>query len=81
MTDVALSDHYCVFFEITNSVDNSRIKTEVIRKFCINRNTCTLFTQAFVHLLALPSVSVNDHVDSFCSINTIASIKIKVVFG
>lgn len=29
VTDVALSDHYCVFFKMTISADTSTIKTEV----------------------------------------------------
>lgn len=86
VTDVAFSDHYCVFFKMAISTGTSKITTEVIRKRCINENTCTLFTQDFIPTSALPSVSVNDLVHSFSSkamniMDNTAPMKVKVVSG
>ncbi len=48
VTDVTLSDHYCVFFEMTISPDTRKIQTGVIRKQCMNENRAySLSTAAF----------------------------------
>lgn len=67
---------------MTISADSSRIKTKVIRKHYINQYTSTLLTQAFIATPALPSVSVNDLVNSYSVMDvTDAPMKIKVVSG
>lgn len=45
VTNVALSDHHCVFFKMTISADTSRIKKEIIRK--CSTKTPALFTEGF----------------------------------
>lgn len=64
----------------------SKSEAEVIRKRSINNSTGALFIQAFKPLPTLPSVSVNDLVNSFTSsvitvMDTIAPIKTKVIPG
>ena len=86
VTDVAFSDHYCVFFKMAISADTREITTKVIRKRYINEKTCTLFTNDFIPTPAVPSDSVNDLVHSFSSkamniMDNIAPMKVKVVSG
>lgn len=86
VTDVALSDHYCVPFKMTIPASISKGEAEVMRKRSININTCTLFTQAFTPSPVLPSASVNDLANSFSSsvitvMDAIALIKTKVISG
>ena len=51
-TDVALSDHSCVFFESTISV-HTNVQAEVITKQYITDNTSEIFIQAFSSTPAL----------------------------
>ena len=86
VTDIALSDHYCVLFKTTNPVKLNKNEVEVIRKRYINDNTCALFTEAFTPSPTLPSASVDDLVNSFSSrviavMDSIAPIRTKVLPG
>ena len=80
VNDVALSDHFCVFFESTISV-HTKVQTEVITE-----NTAEIFNQVFSSAPTLPWVSVNELVDNFNSeitdvIDAIAPTKVEVVSG
>ena len=66
VTDVALSDHSCVFFESAISM-HTNVQREVITKRYITENTSEKFIQAFSVIPALSWVSVNDLVDNFSS--------------
>ncbi|KAI4800683.1 hypothetical protein KUCAC02_009526 [Chaenocephalus aceratus] len=85
VTDVALSDHSCVFFESSISVHTS-VQKEVTTKRCLTENTREMFTQNFSSTLAPANISVNELVDHFNSkiknvIDAIAPIKVKEVTG
>ena len=85
MSDVALSDHSCVFVESTISM-HTNTQTKIITKRYITEYTSEIFTQKFLPSPALPWVSVNELVDNFnCKITNIidnlAPIKTKVVSG
>ena len=85
VTDVALSDHSCVFFESAISM-HTNVQTKVITKRCITENTSEIFIQAFSSSPALSWVSVNELVDEFNSkttnvIDAIAPTKVKIVSG
>ncbi len=43
--DVALSDHFCIFFDILISV-TTESRSVSVRKRCINENTSVLFMKA-----------------------------------
>ncbi len=43
--DVALSDHFCIFFDILISV-TTESRSVSVRKRCINENTSALFMEA-----------------------------------
>ncbi len=43
--DVALSDHFCIFFDILISV-TTEYRSVSVRKRCINENTSVLFMKA-----------------------------------
>ena len=84
--DVALFDHYCVLFKMATPTNPLKGEMEIIRKRCINDNTCALFTQAFTSSPTLPSAPVDDLVNSFISkvvtvIDVIAPIKTKILPG
>lgn len=85
VTDVALSDHSCVFFDTTMSV-HTNVQTDIITKRYITENTSEMFIQAFSSTPAPSWVSVNDLVDDFNSkitniMDAIAPMKIKAVSG
>ncbi len=51
--DVALSDHFCIFFDILISV-TTESRSVSVRKRCINENTSVLFMKA---ISLTPSIS------------------------
>lgn len=53
-TDVIHFDHYCVQFKITIPASNAKGEAGVIKKWSINNNTCTLFTQLLHHQQLCP---------------------------
>ena len=59
VSDVALSDHCCVFFESSISVHRSN-QREVIKKRCITKNTSEMFNVLFSSTATLPCGSVNE---------------------
>ncbi|XP_076578637.1 LOW QUALITY PROTEIN: uncharacterized protein LOC143315073 [Chaetodon auriga] len=86
VTDVALSDHYCVSFKMATPAILNKTGTEVIKKRYINDNTCAVFTQSFTPSPTLPSALTDDLVNSFSSkvmtiIDCIAPVKTKVLSG
>ena len=85
VTDVALSDHSCVFFNGTISVPKS-VQTKLIRKRYITENTSESFIQLFSSTPTLTGASVTELVDNFnCKItnviDAIAPTKVKAVSG
>ena len=79
--DVALSDHYCVFFEIWTSLD---MKTRYIcfQKRFINDSTATLFMSNMCSAPCWPSDSVDGLLESFISktvsvMDDMAPVKVK----
>ncbi len=58
ITDVALSDRFCIFFDILISV-TTESRSFSVRKRCINENTCALFMKA----ISLTPSSYADTVD------------------
>lgn len=66
VTDDALSDHSCVFFEITINVC-TKVQTIMITKRYITENNIKLFTETVSATPALYSNSVDDMVDHFSS--------------
>ena len=86
VSDIALSDHYCVSFKITTPVIVTKRITEVIKKRHINDGTCAVFTQSFTSSPILSSSSVDDLVHSFTSkvttiIDSIAPVRTKILTG
>ncbi len=66
VTDVALSDYACAFFESTISV-HTNVRREVITKRCITENTSERFNQVFSPTPVLSWASVNELVNDFNS--------------
>ncbi|CAJ1082756.1 hypothetical protein KUCAC02_009465 [Xyrichtys novacula] len=86
VTDVAISDHSCVFFESTISMLFTTAQTEVITKRLITDYTSEIFNQALTPLPALSRLSVNELVEDLCSritnvMDAIAPTKVKIVSG
>lgn len=86
--DVALSDHCCVFFDLSIT-PNIHIRSEVVKKRFINDNTNERFSEAF-SLTQTPtsttSTTVNDLLNQFNSkiskiIDTIAPVRTKLIPG
>ena len=82
VSDVALSDHCCVFFECDLSV-NKNVQSEFISKRYITENTSDQFIQAFSTTAPLSRFSANDLVEDFTLkitniIDAIAPMKSKV---
>ncbi len=78
--DVALSDHFCIFFDILISV-TTESRSVSVRKRCINENTSVLFMKAISLTPSISADSVDLLLDSFNSkvknvIDDIALIKI-----
>ena len=85
VSDVALSDHYCVFFESDITVYTNG-QTEVGSKCYITENTGDIFIKAFSSTTPLSRFTVNDFVYHFNSkiakvIDAIAPTKVKAVSG
>ena len=85
VSDVALSDHYCVFFESDISV-HTNVQTQVVSKRYITENTGDIFIDAFSSTPPLSRFSVNHLVLHFNYkitnvMNAIAPTKVKVVSG
>ncbi len=57
--DVALSDHFCIFFDILISV-TTESRSVSVRKRCINEKTSALFMKA---ISLTPSISADNSVD------------------
>ncbi len=80
MKDVALSDHFCIFFDILISV-TTESRSVSVRKRCINENTSVLFMKAISLTPSISADSVDLLLDSFNSkvknvIDDIAPIKV-----
>ncbi len=83
--DVALSDHFCIFFDILISV-TTESRSVSVRKRCINKNTSALFMKA---ISLTPSISADSFdllLDSFNSkvknvIDNIAAVKVSKKTG
>ncbi len=78
--DVALSDHFCIFFDILISV-TTESRSVSVRKRCINENTSVLFMKAISLTPSISADSVDLLLDSFDSkvknvIDYIALIKV-----
>ncbi len=78
--DVALSDHFCIFFDILISV-TTESRSVSVRKRCINENTSVLFMKAISLTPSISAYSVDLLLDSFDSkvknvIDDIAPIKV-----
>ncbi len=78
--DVALSDHFCIFFDILISV-STESRSVSVRKRCINENTSVLFMKAISLTPSISADSVDLLLDSFDSkvknvIDDIAPIKV-----
>ncbi len=78
--DVALSDHFCIFFDIMISV-TTESRSVSVRKRCINENTSVLFMKAISLTPSISADSVDLLLDSFNSkvknvIDDIAPIKV-----
>ncbi len=78
--DVALSDHFCIFFDILISV-TTESRSVSVRKRCINENTSVLFMKAISLTPSISADSVDLLLDSFDSkvknvIDDIAPIKV-----
>uniref|UniRef100_A0AAQ5X7A8 Reverse transcriptase domain-containing protein n=1 Tax=Amphiprion ocellaris TaxID=80972 RepID=A0AAQ5X7A8_AMPOC len=85
VSDVGLSDHSCVFFESTVSVQ-STVFTEVTKKRCITESTSEIFNQAFSSTPALSWGLVDELIGSFNAkivyiMDAIAPTKVKVISG
>ncbi len=83
--DVALSDHFCIFFDILISV-TTESRSVSVRKRCINENTCVLFMEAISSTPSISADSVDLLLDSFNSkvknvIDDIAPIKVSKKTG
>ncbi len=83
--DVALSDHFCIFFDILISV-TTESKSVSVRKRCINENTSALFMKAISLTPSISADSVDLLLDSFNSkvknvIDDIAPIKVNKKTG
>lgn len=83
-TDVALSDHFCIFFEMQLSPAPSPTIPHTVKKRHLNDNTCALFLETFSPTISSPSASVNDLLDNFNSktliaLDAIAPIKTKLI--
>ncbi len=55
--DVALSDHFCIFFDILISV-TTESRSVSVRKRCINENTSVLFMKAITPSISADSVDL-----------------------
>ncbi len=78
--DVALSDHFCIFFDILISV-TTESRSVSVRKRCINENTSVLFMKEISLTPSISADSVDLLLDSFNSkvknvIDDIAPIKV-----
>ncbi len=78
--DVALSDHFCIFFDILISI-TTESRSVSVRKRCINENTSVLFMKAISLTPSISADSVDLLLDSFNSevknvIDDIAPIKV-----
>ncbi len=83
--DVALSDHFCIFFDILISV-TTESRSVSVRKRCINENTSAPFMKAISLTPSISADSVDLHLDSFNSkvknvIDDIAPIKVSKKTG
>ncbi len=78
--DVALSDHFCIFFDILISV-TTESRSISVRKRCINENTSVLFMKTISLTPSISADSIDLLLDSFNSklknvIDDIAPIKV-----
>ncbi len=78
--DVALSDHFCIFFDIMISV-TTESRSVSVRNRCINENTSVLFIKAIYLTPSISADSVDLLLDLFNSkvenvIDDIALIKV-----
>lgn len=85
VSDVALSDHYCISFEMSVT-DVIHTRSDVTLRRYINENTCPSFIQAFLAAPALTPNPVSNLVDTFNAkltnfIAAIAPVKVKKTFG
>ncbi len=64
--DIALSDHFCIFFDILISV-TTESRSVSVRKRCINENTSALFMKAISLTPSISADSVDILLDSFNS--------------
>ncbi len=83
--DVALSDHFCIFFDILISV-TTESRYVSVRKRCINENTSALFMEAISLTPSISADSVDLLLDSFNSkvknvFDDIAPVKIRKKTG
>ncbi len=66
INDVALSDHFCIFFDILISV-TTESRSVTVRKRCINGNTSVLIMEAISSTPSISADSVDLLLDSFNS--------------
>ena len=84
-SDVALSDHLCIFLEM-NITPIILTQSRTVKKRHINESTSALFMEAISLTPTLPSASVNDLLDNFNSttlkaIDAVAPSRIKLISG
>lgn len=83
VVDLALSDHFCVFFDgLITPITNSQFKT--VSKRYINENTCALFMENIAMTPSTTAESVEDQLSHFNSNNlrvldSVAPAKVKRV--
>ncbi len=77
--NVALSDHFCIFFDILISV-TTESRSVSVRKRCINENTSVLFMKAISLTPSISADSVDLLLDSFNSKVKNVSLTIQVRF-
>ncbi len=85
VNDVALSNHFCIFFDILISV-TTESRSVSVRKRCINENTSVLFMKSISLTPSISADSVDLLLDSFNSkvknvIDDIAPIKVSKKTG
>ncbi|KAL0148215.1 hypothetical protein M9458_056447 [Cirrhinus mrigala] len=83
--DVALSDHFCIFFDILISAATES-RSVSVRKRCINENTSVLFMKAISSMPSISADSVDLLLESFNSkvknvIDDIAPVKVSKTTG
>ena len=80
MTDPSLSEHFCVFFNISFTPD-IQTKSNTVKKRYINEDSNVLFKKAISLLPPLNQCSADDLVENFNLMDVIAPCKDKTISG